>query len=62
MQAPAERIVALYRELAAKLADGTLAVDIEAVYPIRRIHEAVAHAGRSGRGGKILVSFGDDDR
>lgn len=60
MQAPAERIAALYRDLAGKLADGTLAVDIEAVYPIRRIKEAVAHAARSGRGGKILVSFAPD--
>ena len=57
MQTPPERIAALYRELAAKLADGTLAVDVEAVYPIRRIKEAVAHAARGGRAGKILVSF-----
>lgn len=57
MQTPPERIAALYRELAAKLADGTLAVDVEAVYPIRRIKEAVAHAARAGRAGKILVSF-----
>ena len=54
-----ERVAALYRELAGKLADGTLTVDVEAVYPIRRVKEAVAHAARGGRSGKILVSFGE---
>jgi NADPH:quinone reductase-like Zn-dependent oxidoreductase len=39
------------------VADGTLAVEVEAVYPIRKIKEAVAHAARSGRSGKILLSF-----
>jgi mitochondrial enoyl-[acyl-carrier protein] reductase / trans-2-enoyl-CoA reductase len=39
------------------VADGTLAVEVEAVYPIRRIKEAVAHAARGGRSGKILISF-----
>lgn len=57
---PPAQIAALYRELAAKVADGTLAVEVEAVYPIRRIKEAVAHAARGGRSGKILVSFAKD--
>ena len=59
MQTSPERIAALFRELAAKLVGGTLAVDVEAVYPIRRIKEAVAHAARGGRAGKILVSFAE---
>lgn len=59
MQTPPDRIVALYRELAARLGDGRLQFDVEAVYPIRRIREALAHAARGGRSGKILVSFGD---
>lgn len=54
---PLAQIAALYRELASMLADGTLAVEVEAVYPIRKIKEAVAHAARSGRSGKILISF-----
>jgi len=54
---PPAQIAALYRELAASVADGTLAVEVEAVYPIHRIKEAVAHAARGGRTGKILVSF-----
>jgi len=56
-QTPPERVGALYRDLAARLGDGRLAIDVEAVYPIRRIKEAVAHAARAGRKGKILVSF-----
>jgi NADPH:quinone reductase-like Zn-dependent oxidoreductase len=52
-----EQIAAVYRKLTALVADGTLAVEVEAVYPIRRIKDAVAHAARAGRSGKILVSF-----
>jgi len=59
MQTPPDRIAPLFRALAAKLADGTLAVEVEAVYPIRRIKEALAHASREGRAGKILLSFSD---
>ncbi|MGB3936854.1 MAG: zinc-dependent alcohol dehydrogenase family protein [Burkholderiales bacterium] len=54
---PPAQVAALYRDLAAKVADGTLTVAVEAVYPIGRIKEAVAHAARGGRSGKILVSF-----
>lgn len=54
---PPAQIAALYRELAGKVADGTLTVEVEAVYPMRKIKEAVAHAARGGRSGKILVSF-----
>ncbi|MBI2753133.1 MAG: zinc-dependent alcohol dehydrogenase family protein [Betaproteobacteria bacterium] len=59
METPPEGIAALYRKLAGKIADGTLVVDVEAVYPIRKIKEAVAHAARGGRSGKILMSFAD---
>ena len=58
MQTPPEKIAALYRDLAGRLGDGRLAVEVEAVYPIRRIKEALAHAARPGRSGKILISFG----
>jgi NADPH:quinone reductase-like Zn-dependent oxidoreductase len=53
---PPMEIAARYRELAGMVADGTLAVEVEAVYPIRKIKEAVAHAARGGRSGKILLS------
>lgn len=55
-ETPPNEIAALYRSLAAKLDDGTLAVDVEQVYPLARLKEAVAHAARGGRSGKILVS------
>ncbi|TAN54610.1 MAG: alcohol dehydrogenase [Betaproteobacteria bacterium] len=57
MVTPPGEIAALYRRLAAKIADGTLKVDVEAVYPIEKIRQAVAHAARAGRAGKILMSF-----
>jgi NADPH:quinone reductase-like Zn-dependent oxidoreductase len=59
LQTPPERIASLFRALASKLADGTLAVDVEAVYPFRRIKEALGHAGRERRAGKILLSFAE---
>jgi mitochondrial enoyl-[acyl-carrier protein] reductase / trans-2-enoyl-CoA reductase len=58
METPPDQIGALYRKLAAKVADGSLAVEIEAAYPFSRIREAVAHAVRGGRSGKILMRFG----
>ena len=58
VETPPEIVAALYRKLAAKLADGTLAVEVEQVYPLARLKEAVAHAARYTRSGKILVSCG----
>jgi mitochondrial enoyl-[acyl-carrier protein] reductase / trans-2-enoyl-CoA reductase len=46
---------ALYADLAARVADGTLRVEVEATYPIEEIKAALAHAEREGRSGKILV-------
>jgi NADPH:quinone reductase-like Zn-dependent oxidoreductase len=48
-------IQALYSELAERIADGTLAVEIAGRYPFSRIGEAAAHAGREARGGKVLI-------
>lgn len=47
---------ALYADLAAAIADGTLDVPVEAIYAIEDIKDALAHAERAGRGGKILVA------
>ena len=47
---------ALYRRLGAAIADGSLHVPVEAVYPLGRIREALAHAARPGRGGKVLLA------
>jgi mitochondrial enoyl-[acyl-carrier protein] reductase / trans-2-enoyl-CoA reductase len=46
----------LYADLAGRIVDGTLRVEIEATYPIEQIQEALEHAGREGRSGKILVT------
>jgi trans-2-enoyl-CoA reductase len=51
-----EEIAALYRELVGHMMDGTLRVAIEARYPLDRISEALAHAKRGSRGGKILLT------
>jgi len=46
----------LYDMLAARIADGTLDVPVEATYPLEEIGQAVAHAARYRRAGKILVT------
>lgn len=48
-------IYALFAELAERVRSGELHVDVEAVYGIDQIGEALAHAGRGGRAGKIIV-------
>jgi NADPH:quinone reductase-like Zn-dependent oxidoreductase len=50
-----EAVRGLYAELAGKLRDGVLSAPIDATYPIERIKEALAHAQRGGRNGKVLV-------
>jgi trans-2-enoyl-CoA reductase len=47
---------ALYRQLGAAMADGTLRVEVERVYPLAQVKEALAHAARPGRGGKVLLA------
>jgi NADPH:quinone reductase-like Zn-dependent oxidoreductase len=52
--APA-KVRALYADLAARVQGGSLQVEVERTYPIEEIKQALAHAGRPGRDGKILV-------
>jgi NADPH:quinone reductase-like Zn-dependent oxidoreductase len=54
--APLEQQHALYRQLGAAIADGTLRVEIERVYPLSQVKEALAHAARPSRGGKVLLA------
>jgi NADPH:quinone reductase-like Zn-dependent oxidoreductase len=54
--APAAEKKMLYEDLLQRVADGSLHVDVEATYAIEDIKEALAHAGREGRGGKVLVT------
>jgi len=50
-----EEIQAMYAKLAARLLDGTIHVDIEASYPLEKVSEAMAHAKRESRDGKIQL-------
>jgi len=60
MTASPEKIGDVYTMLARKMADGTLSVDVEQVYDVRDIGQALAHAARPGRSGKILLGFATD--
>ncbi|WP_050930067.1 zinc-dependent alcohol dehydrogenase family protein [Aestuariivita boseongensis] len=50
-----EKMRDLHAFLEAKLAEGVLQTDVDARYPLDQIKEAVAHAARGGRNGKILL-------
>lgn len=47
-------IARVYGELAPLVASGALQTPVEATYPLSRARDALAHAAREGRGGKIL--------
>jgi trans-2-enoyl-CoA reductase len=53
---PREQVQAMYAELARQLVDGTLSAPVEQVYAIEEIKDALAHAQRAERTGKILVA------
>lgn len=55
---PRERLLALYAELAGLLQAGHIETAIEASYPLERVSEALQHAERQGRSGKILITLG----
>ena len=52
----AEKIREIYAELARQVMDGKLSAPVDTVYPIEQIKEALAHADKGGRNGKILVT------
>jgi NADPH:quinone reductase-like Zn-dependent oxidoreductase len=54
---PQETIAQTYRELAALVADGTLSAPVEATYALADYREAIAHATRSDRSGKVLFAL-----
>jgi NADPH:quinone reductase-like Zn-dependent oxidoreductase len=53
-----EKIREIYAGLAQQVLDGKLGAPVDTVYPIDKIKEALAHADKGGRNGKILVSPG----
>lgn len=54
---PQETIVRTYGELAALVEDGTLAAPVEATYALADYSEAISHAARNDRHGKVLFTF-----
>ena len=54
-QAQPAAVRALFDQLVAMLKAGTLKVPVEATYPMARIREALAHAEREGRMGKVVL-------
>jgi len=54
---PPAKINETYRELAALVADGTLAAPVDATYPLEEYRAAITRAQASGRHGKVLFSL-----
>jgi NADPH:quinone reductase-like Zn-dependent oxidoreductase len=52
----AVRIREIYADLGRQVKEGELFAPVDTVYPIENIKEALAHADKGGRNGKILVS------
>ena len=52
----AEQVRALYADIAQQVMAGKLSAPVDRVYPIDQIKEALVHADKGGRNGKILVS------
>ena len=50
-----DQIQTMYADLAGRLIDGTIHVEIEASYPLEKISDAMAHAKRESRGGKVQL-------
>ena len=46
---------ALYGTLMPLIADGRLKVEVAASYPLEDVRQALAHAAREARGGKVLL-------
>ncbi len=56
--APRADIEALYTDMARHFMSGALNVPVEATYGLEDISQALAHAMRQGRGGKVLLTPG----
>jgi NADPH:quinone reductase-like Zn-dependent oxidoreductase len=54
---PQDTVARTYHEVASLVADGTLATPIEATYALADYREAMAHAARSDRNGKVLFAL-----
>jgi NADPH:quinone reductase-like Zn-dependent oxidoreductase len=54
---PRDAVAQTYHELAALVADGTLSAAVEATYALADYREAIAHAARRDRNGKVLFAL-----
>jgi NADPH:quinone reductase-like Zn-dependent oxidoreductase len=54
---PRDTVARTYRELATLVADGTLAAPVEATYALTDHREAIGHAARNDRHGKVLLTL-----
>lgn len=52
-----EEIAALYTELGAMLGKGDLTIPVEATYPLARVKDALAHAAKPHRSGKVIITI-----
>jgi NADPH:quinone reductase-like Zn-dependent oxidoreductase len=55
-ETPSEELVRIYGELAELIREGVINVPVEATYTLDEYQEALAHAQRAGRGGKVLFT------
>jgi trans-2-enoyl-CoA reductase len=53
--APADQRTAMYDEIERLIVRGAIRIEVEATYPLARVKEALAHAARPGRSGKVLL-------
>jgi len=60
--APRTEIQEMYQKLGDLVADGSLSAAVEQVYPLEQFKEAFEHSLTSNRSGKILFTFGANDR
>ncbi len=51
-----EEVSNLYEKLAQNVIDRTLSVKVEKAYPLTKIKDALLHANKEYRDGKILIS------
>ena len=60
--APRAEIQEMYQKLGDLVADGSLSAAVEHVYPLEQFKDAIKQSLRANRRGKILFTFGANDR
>jgi NADPH:quinone reductase-like Zn-dependent oxidoreductase len=60
--APSAQVQVMHARLAGMLARKQLRVPVEATYPAERLTDALFHAQRAGRHGKVVLRWGDERR